>query len=162
MPNTYVLIESKTLVNATSIVEFTSIPNTYTDLVVKVSARSNRGTFSDIVIRFNGTSTTLQGRFGGAGAGLFANSSEWTNYSSDAATANIFSNIDYYIPEYTSSKYKTWSVDNIAENAGSTAPITIGGGVWESSSAITSIQLIDIVALFKSNSSFHLYGIKKG
>ena len=169
MPNTFVLIDNKTLSSNQNTVEFTSIPATYTDLMVKVSARSTRGSLGDVVIRFNNSSSNLvnarfYGQMGGSPSAS-ANSSEWTNCTSDGSATNTFSNIDYYIPEYASSKYKTWSVDNVAEGSGTNAFITLGAGVWENTAAINTIQIRDVSDAnannLKSGSTFHLYGILK-
>ena len=169
MPNTYVLIEGKSLSSNQSAIEFTSIPQTYSDLLLKVSAKSTRSSFGDLVMRFNSSTTGfVNARFGGPMSGspsTFSNSSEWTNMSSDGQASQIFTNVDFYIPEYTSSKYKTWSVDNVAENNDSSAYITMGCGTWENTAAITSIKLFDISDSsnnnLKTNSTVYLYGIKK-
>jgi len=166
MPNTYTLIEAKTLTSNQSAIEFTSIPQTYTDLLVKFSGRSTRATFADVVIRFNASTTGfVNARYGASGASPFSNSSEWTNFSSDAASANVFSNIDYYVFNYTTSKYKTWSVDNSGENDGTGFVTTLGCGTWENTAAITSLKLFDIADSstnnLKTNSTAYLYGILK-
>ena len=56
MPNTFTLIASSTVgAGGASSIDFTSIPSTYTDLVIKASLRSDRNTGSAtyLTITFN-------------------------------------------------------------------------------------------------------------
>lgn len=160
------LIGYTSLSSSSNNVQFTSIPSTYTDLFLYVSARSSRTSFGDIVIRFNNDTTNYTTvRFFGSGVGTGANDNDWTNISSSGQTSNIFSNIAIYIPEYAGSAYKNWSIDNIAEDFASIAYQTIAGGYWASTSAITTITLTDVSDSssnsFIANSTFSLYGITK-
>ena len=59
--NTYVLLSSVTVgAGGASSINFTSIPATYTDLVLKISARTNStGAGSTYKISLNGSSSSL-------------------------------------------------------------------------------------------------------
>lgn len=167
MPNTFKLIESKTLTSNQSAIEFTSIPQTYTDLCVVISARSTRSQPADVVIRFNNSSSNLiNARFAVfTGSSVFTDGSEHTNFSSAFASANTFSNAIYYVYNYTTSKYKTWTVDNAAANDGTLGVFSYGCGTWENTAAVTSIKITDIadggVNNLITNSTAYLYGILK-
>ena len=172
MPNTFELIASSTVGSggATSI-DFTSIPSTYTDLVVKYSARTNRAnTNSDIYLQFNGITTATYSFKRIFGDGGSASSDGLTNdakggFAGNAAGANAtsstFSNSEIYIPNYAGSTAKSWSVDSVAENNSSSAMATLQAGLWSGTAAITSIKLQDYnAASFVQYTTAYLYGVK--
>jgi hypothetical protein len=81
--------------------------------------------------------------------------------SSATATASTFGNIEYYIPNYTGSTYKSISMDSVAENNTTTAYAILEAGLWSDTSAINRINLTsENAANFVQHSTFHLYGIK--
>ena len=59
MANTYTLIEAKSLNTTTASITFSSIPQTYTDLLVLVSARGDAGGQRDCYISFNGSTSNF-------------------------------------------------------------------------------------------------------
>jgi len=81
------------------------------------------------------------------------------DYSGTSYGANIFSNIEIYIPNYASSNNKSVSVDSASENTSSTNYIGFWAGYWAQTSAITGISLKGSLA-FIPNSTAYLYGIK--
>lgn len=168
MANTYTLIASTTVgAGGASSIDFTSIPSTYTDLVIKLSGRSNRSsTDDDIGIKFNSSSTGYSAR-NVYGTGSSANSLSSTAYGRcgniDAATStsNTFSNIEIYIPSYGSSNNKSYSSDSVEENNATGANQELWAGLWSNSSAITSISFfINSGNSFVQYSIAYLYGIK--
>ena len=166
MPNNYVLLERIELNASAASVTFANIPQTgYTDLKVVVSARSDRSDTSDnIIISFNGLTTNLSYRYVQGNGASATSSSGSTGYvgSQDAstATASTFGNAEYYIPNYTSSNYKSVSSDAVDETNGTTAYATLTAQLWSAVAAITSINLKPQVGSnFVANSTFSLYGI---
>ena len=172
MPSTYTLISSNVLSSTASSVTFSAIPSTYTDLVVRVTARTNYGAISDYMqIYFNGSTaanysdTTLWGD----GASVFslrnsnANLSEASTMSANNATANTFGSAEIYIPSYTASQNKPIGAFGVAESNttsfGSSFGIVADASLWRSTAAITSITL-DAYGTYQIGSSFYLYGIK--
>lgn len=169
MANTYQLIASNTLGSSAASVTFSSIPGTYTDLVLKCSIRSadtsnTRGLF----ISYNGDSSTLYSiiRLSGDGATAFsqiasnATSSRLGTVNSDTSGANIFSSVEIYIPSYTASQNKPFSAFPAMEDNSATAYISASAGLYRSTTAISSINLtLDGTPLIKTGSSFFLYGI---
>jgi len=159
---TMTLIASNTVGSGgVSSVTFSSIPATYTDLVVKVSARNTTATL-DCYINFNGSSSNLSRKvlYGNGSSATSGSGSDgyviWLSQSSD--TANTFGNAEIYIPNYTSSNYKSFSADSVSENNGTTAYQFLDAGLWSSSSAITSFTLYS-GSNFAQYSTFYLYGI---
>jgi hypothetical protein len=170
MPNTMTLIASITVgAGGASVMEFTSIPNTYTDLVVKFSGRDNDSrTLHNIELRFNNSSTgytgkSLYGDGSTTGSGGIA-SSTWmqgTYLNGAASTANTFSNVEIYIPNYAGSNNKSISFDTVIEDNSSAGALIMLAGLWSNSAAITSIKFTSIDgATILQNSTAYLYGIK--
>jgi hypothetical protein len=170
----YTLIASNTVGSGgVSSVTFSSIASTYTDLVVKCSTRSNRAgqTVDLAAITFNGSSTgySVRNIYGDYTAAYSSSTSSATNIlpqgfsSAASATASTFSNNEIYIPNYTSSNYKSVSIDIAQETNSSTANAgytTLSAGLWSNTAAITSISIASYFDSFSQYSTFYLYGIK--
>ena len=171
MPSTYTLISSNVLSSSAASVTFSAIPATYTDLVVRCSARSDAaGTSDRMRIYFNGettgtnySGTNLQGTGSVAASGSDANDAGAILGAIDAATAtaSTFGNGEIYIPSYTVSQNKPFSDFSASENNATAASIRIYADLWRNTAAITSLQLVvNSGGNFVSGSSFYLYGIK--
>jgi len=179
MPNTFTFIASSTVGSGgASTIEFTSIPQTYTDLLVMLSTRTNRndGDYDNIKITFNNSTsgfsartlgTVLNNVFSGQNLGQ-SNAIYTLQYGSTATLpANIFANGCFYIPNYTSSNNKSIISDMGYPNSKGSAPnndwlLTMGAGLWSNTSAITSILLDpEYGSSFVQHSTAYLYGIKK-
>lgn len=155
---------------------FTSIPSTYTDLCIKISARSavvDLTTYIDMTINgdtgayydhknvsgmYNSTVTTQ----------TFSSQNSFYLYqiSASTATASTFSSNEVYIPNYTSTVNKSISVDGTAESntaAGSNRATALSAGLYHPASnvAITSITLTGNGGNFAQYSTATLYGISK-
>jgi len=172
MPANMVLIEKITVGAAgASSVTFSGIPQTgYTDLVVKVSARSTNGSSVEsewLGMYFNGSDANLSGIYLYGYDGTSTGSSTLTNSLIGAIpaagwTANTFSNSEIYIPNYTSSNNKSYSADSVAENNSAiNNELDLTARLWSSAAAITSITLVPRRDLFAQFSTFYLYGVAK-
>jgi hypothetical protein len=145
-------------------ISFTGIPQTYTDLLVKLSLRSDRTADVDsITMTFNGSSTGITWRtLMGDGSTATSGTAQrfWVN--STTYTANTFGNAEVYIPNYTSANYKSTSIDVVTENNATGAYAEILTQLWSNTAAITSITF---APQFGSNwlqySTATLYGIRK-
>lgn len=164
---TYNLISTVTVGSGgAASIEFTSIPQTYTDLLLLYSGRSTRAEGGDdLYIRFNGLSTNLSSRalYGtGSAAASFSDASvAYVGYfTGDTATASVFSSGSIYIPNYTSSVAKSISGDAVSENNGTAATQLFGAGLWNATAAITQINIYALNGNWKQHSSASLYGIK--
>ena len=150
-----------------SSITFSNIPQTYTDLVIYFSGRSNdiraNGGFA-CKLEFNNSTTNLSSRWL-RGSGSAVNSSTETIIAQIASaasddTSNTFGNSFIYIPNYTSSNNKSVSIDGVEETNGTTAYAILSAGLWSNSAAITSIKILPIVATqFTQYSSATLYGV---
>ena len=153
-----------------SSVTFSSIPNTYTDLCILLSLRNNRTGFdrSTTTMRLNGdtgsnySTRTVYAADGSVGSdstsgtyGTIGNSNSANN------NANTFTPFTIYIPNYAGSNAKSFSVDYAQESTTTTWVVQMVAGLWNQTSAITSITLGDLVisSSFVQYSTFYLYGI---
>jgi hypothetical protein len=168
MANTFIQIGSTLTAGAggAASFDFTSIPNTYTDLLVVCSLRSTN-TNLDTKINFNSVTTgysrrTLQGNGSGT-PGSFSGSDAYIgDIVSSAHTANTFSNHAIYIPNYAGSTNKSWSLDGVDENNATNAFSILGAGLWSNTAAITTVSIAPITSFnFAQYSTASLYGISK-
>lgn len=148
---------------------FSNIPQTYTDLYIVFSGRSDRGNavFDNIRIMPNGTTTNVSSRIlFGSGTGTGSSTEAYiTGYANGAlATASNHSNSNIYIANYTTSANKVAYMESAVENNNATSALTaISGGIWLSSAAITSITLDQgDGSNWLAGTSATLYGIKSG
>jgi hypothetical protein len=116
MPATYTLISSNVLASSAASITFSAIPATYTDLVVRVSARgSTAANTVGFVLQMNtdtganysytnvqatgSTAQSINNVNNGYSNGI------WNGYITGAsATANTFGSAELYIPSYTASQ----------------------------------------------------------
>lgn len=170
MANTYTLISSNTVgVGGATSVTFSSIPSTYTDLLIKLSVRDARTGISVSDIRFNfnatGVGTNITGRYlYGDGSSPVSTTvganGELAFSNANGATASTFGNAEVYIPNYAGSNNKSISSDSVAENNATAGYQLLMAGLWSNSAAITSIAMTPFTSPFAQYSTFYLYGIK--
>lgn len=168
MATTYEIIDKATLTSSQANIEFTSIDSGYTDLMLLCSARSSdtANNWNIAYIQFNTDTTAsnyptrwLYAYSTTTGSGT---ANQWAGYLPNGnKTADTFGSNSIYIPNYTSSNYKSYSVDSVTESNSSTlVPSQLTAGLWQSTSAINAIKLTPDAGSFVSGSSFYLYGIK--
>jgi hypothetical protein len=172
MANEMQAIETITITSNTSSIIFTSIPQTFTDLKILVSARSSiSGTESQYRIIFNSdTSQTYYRRelaFNGTTSNTFGEStSQGFNYvymPSASSLANTFSINKIEIPNYTKSNKKIFKVDSCMESDIVATALQLQSGLWNGTAAITSIILQEMNSgNFVPYTTATLYGIKTG
>ena len=168
MANTFELIASSTVGSGgTANITFSSIAGTWTDLLIKLSAASNRAVNDTFNLTFNGSGSSYSGKalYGnGTAAASFATSSakvgdlsaNGTNYS------NVFANDEIYVPNYTSSNYKSVSADSVSEANATGAEMTLIAALWSNTDAITSITIEpNVGSLLLEHSTAYLYGVNK-
>ena len=164
MANTYVKIASYAATGSVASIDFTSIPSTYTDLVLKVSVR-NSTTADQIIMQVNGSAAALSNRlvYGNGSSALSA--SLTTGYAGTVVdstkTASTFNNMDIYITNYAGSTNKSASTDSVGENNATAAFAVLNAWLWSNTAAITSIALTPDSGNFVQYSTATLYGILK-
>jgi len=174
MANTYELIASTTVGSggASDIIS-SSIPASYTDLKIVVSARIVAAVEQGFLIcqpnsaTTNLSSTILYGFGNNQGSSSYSvEQSIWSYIDGSSATSNTFSNNEIYIPNYNStSAYKSVCVDGVNENNATNARQSLTAGLWSSNTGISSIKLYPTDGGFTPSSflqytTAYLYGIK--
>jgi hypothetical protein len=146
--------------------EFTSIPATYTDLLVLVSARGT--STGNMTMKFNNSSDSTYDRkklFGDGGSPNNGTSTGQTLFNFidiglSTDTSNTFGNASIYIPNYAGSTNKSFSIDAVSENNAATAYTDLHAGLRTNTAAITVITLALNSGDFVQYSTATLYGIK--
>jgi hypothetical protein len=169
MANTFVKIATVDVgAGGASTIDFTSIPGTYTDLCLQLSLRTNRAAVDDfLVLSINGSTSTFAYRaIEGAGSGTPISYSGTTGRAGatngNSSTGSTFSSSQFYFPSYAGSGNKAYSIESVAETNATTAYMTILGGLWSTTSAITSLSISGgLSSGFVQYSSATLYGISK-
>lgn len=166
MANTFELISSYTATGTVATIDFTSIPSTYTDLLIDISARCNAsGTDRQTqLLKFN-TSTAnfsnkvLQGT--GSGVSSYGNTNAYAGViNATTSTASTFSNIQIYIPNYAGSTNKSYSVDSVFESNATSTIQELQAVLWSNTAAINAIQLYPNSGSFVQYTTAYLYGVK--
>jgi hypothetical protein len=161
MPVTYDKIATTTLGSAASDIIFSSIPSTYTDLVlILVGKRTTGG--NNLAINFNNDSSSLYSRtvlFGtGSSAGSTQNSSQITLtdfYVGLNATNESTHRINIFnYANTTTNKTLLWRSDRADEAVQAIV------GLYRSTSAINQITLATSGSTIATGTTATLYGIK--
>ena len=144
-------------------IDFTSIPQTYTDLKIILSTRSTAASAQAEFISFNGSTSSFTGRYLYSDTTTTPSTSTLARYigtiMGTTQTANVFNCTEIYIPNYTSAIFKSFTVDNGAENAAAYGGLNMIGGLWSNTAAITSISLAPNTFSYPQYSTATLYGI---
>ena len=171
MATTYQAIASQVLASTATSVTFSSIPGTYTDLVLKVSGRSvtNAGIPDSNNVQFNGDTATNYSRTQISGDGAAANSITGGTvaniiftYSATGnnATANTFGNFEMYLSNYAATTTKQVLGFGVGENNATTSYMSLDSALYRGTSAITSIKVfLNSGTNYAIGSRFDLYGI---
>jgi hypothetical protein len=168
MANTFDLIASHRIATAVADYTFTSIPATYKDLVLKISARSTANGGQNCNLTFNantsGYSDIILGGTGSAAASFTSgNTARGGSVVIPGAdfTANTFGNGEIYIVNYAGSLgTKFFSNDSVSENNATLSYMQYESTIWNNSAAINSIKIDLSGGNFAVNSTFYLYGVK--
>jgi hypothetical protein len=149
--------------------DFTSIPATYTDLVIKVSARGTAAApYNYCKLRFNsdtGNNYNMRILYGDSGTTGSVTTTAGTAINGglsagSTATASTFSNSEWYIPNYAGSTQKSVSIDAVSEtNSTTSSNGYLTAALWTNTSAITSISLFPDTGTFVQYTTAYLYGV---
>jgi hypothetical protein len=150
-------------------INFSSIPQTYTDIQLVWSTVDNRSAWDSwVFVTLNGSTTgysmrTLYGEGSStATATNIGGTSSFYILQNGTATANTFSSSSIYIPNYTSNTNKICTNDAVGEQNSINGYSSISALQWSNTAAITSITITPGNNPFLQNSSASLYGILKG
>jgi len=166
MPKTYEPISTNTLGTATASVTFSSIPATYTDLIVVCVMQNSAA--AAMVLQFNSDTATNYSNTGLQGDGTSASSRRLSTRSQiyimereqiAQATSTFSTSIINILNYSNATTYKT-TLSRSGTMSGSYQGTDMEVGLWRSTAAINAIKLFPDGGSFTTGSSFTLYGIK--
>jgi hypothetical protein len=160
---------STTLSADTATVTFSAIPQTFTDLLIKISTRTTRATSTNdgLMIKLNATTTPYSSRSLTRDDGSIATYGDLfgvgyvINTASAGVTASIFASSDVYIANYAGSNHKLITSETVVETNAPQNRLENMVNIWTNTDAITSI----VFGSYGSSnlvqySTYTLYGIK--
>lgn len=155
---------------AASIV-FNNIPQTYSDLLIKISARLtfNAQTASlGVFLNTASTDTSYRWLRGNGSVTASGNDAAQNDFypgevNAVLSTSSVFSNYDVYIPNYTSSTQKSLIAEGVSENNATLAYQYFSTGLCTKTAAITSVTVRAFggAADLVQHSTATLYGIAR-
>lgn len=160
MPITYTPIQTQIGDGSASTITFSSIPSTYTDLILVANVFTTAN--ANQVLRVNGDSTSgLYSTTYLTGNGTVASSGRYTAGNAFVIQTNIYATTT--IPAFHIIQFNDYANTNkfktVATRAGKVDQATEAFvGLWRNTNAITSISISG--GTFTTNAEFTLYGIK--
>lgn len=156
-----------------SSIQFTSIPATFTDLYLVISAKTSFAALtSSLGVFLNSASGDTSYRYlRGTGSAVTSasDSARQDFYVGEApannSTASTFGSFHVYIPNYLLSQQKSMSSEGVHETNGSTAYQFVSAGLCSKTAAITSVTVRGFEGTsgdLVQYSSASLYGITAG
>ena len=170
MPKTYTPIATTTLSSTSSSIIFSSIPSTYTDLVLKVTFQVTSTTGG--ILKINGdidanySRTSLNGTGTAVTSNRSSNASDgivWASGNSPSTSAqNKWTIMEFDFFSYTGSTFKT-ALQRWSNDLNGSGQVGIHANLWRSTSAITSLELTTVSGtnVLASGTTATLYGILK-
>lgn len=165
-PSATFLIQRQTVgAGGAASITFSSIPSTYKHLQIRATAAS--GSAANSRITFNGDTANTSYSYHyleGNGSATAAGAGAYVNYMVGPVTTNTasaFSGIVIDILDYgNTNKYKTIRTLYGVDLNGSSTWMGLQSGMWQNTSAISSINFLLSGTLFNQYSTFAIYGIK--
>ena len=163
------LIQTVNGTGSSGIIDFTSIPATYTHLQIRYTAK-NTSSLANMNITFNGVTSSNYARHHMAGTNNATSSAAATSAASisllnavtasttaNMATGGVIDILDYA----NANKNKTLrALYGVADTSASTSFIYSASGFLNSTSAVSQVTLTASANNFATMSRFSLYGIK--
>jgi hypothetical protein len=164
------LIETKAFPSGSvGAITFSSIPQSYADLMLVISVRAVNSGLTSLLAQFNGNTTGIYSSTVSTANGSSLSSFRTSNATNIALgvfggsdyTSGIFSSISVLIPSYSSTVGNKATIsESSPENVATATQMRLSSGLWRSNSAIDSITLSTDNGQFAQHSVFSLYGIK--
>ena len=164
MPATYEPIATTTLGSAAASITISSIPATYTDLILIATGVTTDDAVA-IFLRFNSDTSSVysQTRMGGDGSSATSSRNNGLSFLSATGFAGSSSTIpstrNINIFSYAGSLFKT-ILGFVSEDKNGSGAVTNAVGLWNNTAAITSISLTPSSGNLATGYTATLYGIK--
>lgn len=168
MANYFDIIETVTLTSSASTVSFTSIPATFNDLAVYISAGGATATaYQDLFIQINNDTSSaynaqeLQVIQGAVSANKVVGATRVNAVQPGATYPNNRNNLFLYFFNYTGSTRKHFIVDSVmSTNTTNDWVLRFTAGDRNNTAVISTLNFSPQSGDFAANSIFTLYGIK--
>lgn len=170
MPATYEAIATSTASGSSSTITFSSIPSTYTDLVL--IAQYQCSVSGGLWLRYNGDTATnysIANMIGSQNTfATYVDVNEpyiWadTYYQGTGTVTTDRAIVKANVMNYANTTtFKTTLLrsDDVRTTGSSDGTVYAGAATWRSTSAVTQIDVLSAAGNFVSGSTFSLYGIK--
>jgi hypothetical protein len=163
MPATYEPISTQTLGSAVPTVTFSSIPSTYTDLVLVYEAGNSGDIYDGTFARFNGdTGSNYSWTYllGNGSSAISGRESSVTRTGAGASGASRGMSTIQLMNYANTTTYKTiLTRRSVVDASGNSMGAEVG--LWRSTAAISTVALtVQSGTNFDAGSTFTLYGIK--
>ena len=131
-------------------IDFVNLPQDGIDLLALISGRTDRaGQTANINFQFNGSNADFTNRdlYGVVSIGVSSTSNTFNRainlaaYTGDLADANTFGNVQFYISNYSSTQFKSYSLDLVNELNIDNARQAIMAGTWANTSPINTLRI---------------------
>lgn len=158
MPSTYEPIATTTLGSAVTSVTLSSIPSTYTDLILVVNHTTSTGV--GWFMRYNGdTGSNYSYTYvGGNGSAAESYRDQNLTYTRVGNSYTTIGNTIIQIQNYSNT---TTNKTHLSRTNSSSAFVAAMVGLWRNTAAINSVTLLTgTTDTFSAGSTFTLYGIK--
>lgn len=161
---TYTLIGENTLGTASNSITFSSIPATYTDLLLVLNIKAASGTYPRIRVNSdsasNYSSTLLRGDGSATLSRRQSNVSQFDEFAYNTLSTTQFVPVIVNFNDYSNTAtYKTF----LARTSDAGQEVMASVGLWRSTAAINSINIgTNNSVNFTAGSTFKLYGIEAG
>jgi hypothetical protein len=158
MPKTYEAIATTTLASPALTTTFSSIPSTYTDLIMVANLSASSVTYSGI--RFNGdtgSNYSLTDLYG-TGSGVVSSRQANITGGGSGDTSGTGTVLIYQIMNYSNT---TTFQTVLSRNGSSSTNVVLGATLWRNTAAINSVTIYTGSGNnWNTGSTFTLYGIK--
>jgi hypothetical protein len=168
--STYTAIATTTLGTATNPITFSSIPQTYTDLVIVVAGRgTGSNTIDSTLSYFNsntGTNNYSNTFLYGDGATAYATQNTnavyfaFGTHPGNNATANVFGAEVFHVLNYSNTTTFKTVISRSSTDIGGSGQTWLSANLWRQTSAINTIQLYTSAGNWAVGTKFSIYGIK--
>ena len=161
MATTYQLITAQTLTSTVTSVTFSSIPQTYDHLIMRISARTAESFYnSALTWQFNAGGGTHTYRFWQVrGGSSDSGANRFQEIPGANQSTNVFSANEIIIPNYTKTMARTIGATSVVQSFTNQSRLLGAANYWDNTAPITQIVLSNSGGIV-SNSTFSLYGLK--
>lgn len=165
---TYTPIQTYTMANSTTnAVVFSSIPQTYTDLLLVAYNRDTTAAVTPVFFQtINNDGSSLYSYLqltgdGSASSGRVTATAPWgvTLQTGASATAGVFATTQIHYPSYSNTTTNKMFLAQSAADSNNVGVFRLSAGLYRSTNAISTIT-VQAAQFFAQSSMFTLYGIK--